>query len=127
MKKQWKIILGMMGLLVAGAVVPIAVMAQYPIQKVPPREKKVAAGEREAKKPLLLMDRDQSGKVSKQEFLSYMEAEFDRLDEDKRGELDAKKLRLGKLAHGRLTQELSDEAPPQVDRSSAEKTTSGSR
>jgi hypothetical protein len=32
-----------------------------------------------------------------------MEAEFDRLDKDKRGELDAEKLRIGKLARGRLT------------------------
>jgi len=96
-KKQWKIILGMMGLLVAGAVVPIAVMAQYPIQKVPPREKKVAAGEREAKKLLLLMDKDQNGKVSKQEFMSFMEAEFDRLDKDKNGELDVKELTQSQL------------------------------
>jgi hypothetical protein len=56
------------------------------------KAKKIAAGEVEAKKLLLLMDKDQSGKVSKQEFMSFMEAEFDRLDKDKSGELDVKEL-----------------------------------
>ena len=92
MQYHWKIILGLAGMLAAGTAVPIAVMAQYPIQKVPPRERKLSAGEREAKKLLLLMDRDQNGKVSKQEFMSFMEAEFDRLDRDKNGELDVKEL-----------------------------------
>ena len=54
--------------------------------------KKVAAGEREARKMLLLMDTDKSGKVSKQEFMSFMEAEFERLDVNKDGELDVKEL-----------------------------------
>jgi Ca2+-binding EF-hand superfamily protein len=56
------------------------------------KEKKVAAGEKEAKKLLLLMDKDGNGKVSKQEFMSFMEAEFDRLDKDKNGELDVQEL-----------------------------------
>ncbi|HEV2202734.1 MAG TPA: hypothetical protein VGR73_23190 [Bryobacteraceae bacterium] len=55
------------------------------------------------------LDTDKDGKVSKQEFLSYMEAEFDRLDKEKRGELDAEKLRLAQLAHGRTIQELQDD------------------
>jgi len=38
------------------------------------KEKKIAAGEKEAKNVLLLMDQDQNGKVSKQEFMSFMEA-----------------------------------------------------
>lgn len=77
--------------------------------------------------PALPIDKINDGKVSKQEFMSHMEAEFDRLDKEKRGELDADKLRLAKLTHGRRTPELRDEAPPQGDRSGAEKTTSGSR
>jgi hypothetical protein len=56
------------------------------------KEKKVAAGEKEAKKLLLPMDKDNNGKVSKQEFMSFMEAEFDRLDKDKNGELDVQEL-----------------------------------
>jgi EF hand len=39
------------------------------------REKNLAIGETEAKRILLLMDKDKNGKVSKQEFMSFMEAE----------------------------------------------------
>ena len=56
------------------------------------KEKRIAAGETETKKLLLLMDRDRNGKVSKQEFMAFMEAEFDRLDKDKSGELDVQEL-----------------------------------
>jgi hypothetical protein len=52
----------------------------------------VIGGEASAKQLLLLMDRDKNGKVSKQEFLAYREAEFDRLDVNKDGELDVKEL-----------------------------------
>ncbi len=55
-------------------------------------EKKLAIGEHEAKRMLLLMDTDKSGKVSKQEFMHFMEQEFDRLDVNKDGELDVKEL-----------------------------------
>ena len=56
------------------------------------KEKKVAAGEKEVKRLLLLMDKDNSGKVSKQEFMNFMEAEFARLDKNNDGELDVKEL-----------------------------------
>ena len=56
------------------------------------KDKLLTAGEKEAKKLLLLMDKDQSGKVSKQEFMSFMEAEFERLDINRDGELDVKEL-----------------------------------
>jgi hypothetical protein len=72
------------GLIAAGA---WAVAAQNP--SVDQRkEKKIAAGEDQAKRLLLLMDKDRNGKVSKQEFMSFMEAEFIRLDVNKDGELD---------------------------------------
>ncbi len=41
---------------------------------------------------LLLMDTDENGKISKQEWMKFMEAEFDRLDKDKNGQLDVKEL-----------------------------------
>jgi hypothetical protein len=44
--------------------------------------------------PALHMEQAPQGKVSKEEFLQFMEAAFDRLDKEKRGELDASKLRL---------------------------------
>ena len=56
------------------------------------KEKNLATGEVEAKQLLLLMDQDQSGKVSKKEFMTFMEEEFQRLDINKDGELDVKEL-----------------------------------
>ena len=52
----------------------------------------LALGEAEVKKLLPLMDTDSDGKVSKQVFMSFMEAEFDRLDKKKEGKLDVKEL-----------------------------------
>jgi Ca2+-binding EF-hand superfamily protein len=42
---------------------------------------------------LQLMDTNKNGKVSKEEFMRFMEAEFDFADKDKNGELDPKELR----------------------------------
>ena len=75
------------GLIAAATTIP-AVAAEDDKQK----EKNLEIGEKEARKMLLLMDKDQSGKVSKQEFMSFMEAEFERLDKNKDGELDVKEL-----------------------------------
>jgi Ca2+-binding EF-hand superfamily protein len=52
----------------------------------------VAQGEKETRQLLRLMDVDQNGRVSKQEFMQFMEAEFDRLDVDRSGELTVKEL-----------------------------------
>lgn len=82
---------GIGALLAAGAAGPAGFAAQD-AGKSPAREKKLTAGEKEAKKLLLLMDQDQNGMISKQEFMSFMEAEFDRLDKDKSGELDVHEL-----------------------------------
>jgi Ca2+-binding EF-hand superfamily protein len=57
----------------------------------------IALGEDEVKQLLLLMDTDKNGKVSKQEFMKFMESEFDRLDKDKSGELDPKELTQSRL------------------------------
>jgi hypothetical protein len=66
-------------------------------QSVPKPQDRLALGEDEAKKLLLLIDTDKTGKISKQEWMKFMEAEFDRLDKDKTGELDAKELAQSKL------------------------------
>jgi tagatose-1,6-bisphosphate aldolase len=63
-----------------------------PQATVKPKEKRIEAAEEYAKKLLVLMDRDKDAKVSKQEFMSFMEAEFDRLDTKKDGKLDVKEL-----------------------------------
>jgi hypothetical protein len=38
---------------------------------------------------LLLMDTNKDGKITKQEWMKFMEAEFERLDRDHSGDLDA--------------------------------------
>jgi len=53
---------------------------------------KLDAGLASTKRLLLLMDTDKNGKVSKQEFMAFMDAEFDRLDTNHDGELDVKEL-----------------------------------
>src|SRR5271169_3941744 len=58
----------------------------------PKAQDKLALAEGEVKQLLLLMDTDKNGKISKQEYMKFMEAEFDRLDKSKSGELDVKEL-----------------------------------
>jgi EF hand len=58
----------------------------------PPRDK-IALGEDDVKQLVLIMDQDKNGKVSEQEFMRFMKAEFKRLDKDKSGELDVKELK----------------------------------
>jgi hypothetical protein len=87
-----KLLLDMAGLITAGAALPSALAGQNANGAPPRKEKNLTAGEKEAKKLLVLMDKDQNGKVSKEEFMSFMEAEFERLDKDKNGELDVQEL-----------------------------------
>jgi Ca2+-binding EF-hand superfamily protein len=78
-----------LGLVVATAV---AVLASLGMARAADTEQKVVAGEYRTKELLLLMDQDRNGKVSRQEFMRFMEAEFDRLDTNKDGELDVQEL-----------------------------------
>jgi hypothetical protein len=91
-EERRKIIFGVAGLFAMGTAVPAALGDQNTSKRATPKEKNIAAGEKEAKKLLLLMDKDENGKVSKHEFMNFMEAEFERLDKDKNGELDVKEL-----------------------------------
>lgn len=56
------------------------------------RDARLAAGQENAKRLLALMDEDKDGKVSKAEFMKYMEQEFDRMDVNKDGRLDVDEL-----------------------------------
>jgi hypothetical protein len=49
-------------------------------------------GKKETRQLLRLMDTDQNGRVSKAEFMRFMEAESDRLDVDHSGELSVQEL-----------------------------------
>ncbi len=66
-------------------------------QSVPRPPDKLALGENQIKELVLLMDTSQNGKISKQEYMHFMEAEFNRLDKKKIGELDPKELKQPKL------------------------------
>ena len=61
-----------------------------PIASNPPD--KLAAGEQEVKELLLIVGPDQNGKVSKEEFMRFMEAEFARLDKEKTGQVDLNRI-----------------------------------
>jgi len=68
--------------------VGIAVLAAGSPAHADDHAAKLAAGEQNAKQLLTLMDADKDGKVSKAEFMKYMEQEFDMLDVNKDGSLD---------------------------------------
>ena len=69
----------------------------------PKLQDKVALGEDEVKQLLLLIDTEKKGKISKQEWMNFMEAEFDRLDKSKNGELDVKELTQSRLRVSHFT------------------------
>jgi hypothetical protein len=55
---------------------------------VPRPQNNLALAEPAVRELLPLMHADSRGKVSKQDYMRFMEAEFDRLDADKTGQLD---------------------------------------
>ncbi len=76
------------GCIVAAVFANIAMTAAA----VPAEPPKIAAGLYETKELLLLMDVDRNGRVSRDEFMKFMAAEFDALDTNKDGELDVGEL-----------------------------------
>jgi len=68
---------------------------------VPKPPDKLALGEEQVRQLLLLMDTNKNGKVSKQEYMAFMEAEFDRLDKNKSGDLDVNELKRSSLTTSR--------------------------
>jgi len=67
-------------------------MTAAPQKATPKPLSRLALGEEEVKQLLLLMDTDKNGKISKKEYMTFMEAEFERMDKDKSEELDPKEL-----------------------------------
>jgi len=57
-------------------------------KSLPKPQDRLAMAEEPLKQLLPLMTTDPHGKLSRQEYLHFMEAAFDRLDKDKKGELD---------------------------------------
>jgi hypothetical protein len=64
---------------------------------VPKPQDQLALGEDEVKRLLLLIEPNKTGKITKQEWMKFMETEFDRLDRNKSRELDAKELAQSRL------------------------------
>jgi hypothetical protein len=64
---------------------------------VPKQQDIVALGREKAIELMLVIDTDKNGKVSKQAWMKFMEAEFDMLDKDKKGELDIRELQRSNL------------------------------
>ena len=68
------------------------VVSPSPAAEQAERERKLAARTEAAKQFLLVMDTGKNGKVSKKEWMKFMDAEFDRLDTRHDGELDVQEL-----------------------------------
>jgi CRISPR/Cas system-associated endonuclease Cas3-HD len=69
---------------------------------VPKQPNTVAIASEKCKEVLALMDTDKNGKISKQEWMKFMEAEFDRLDTKKTGEIDRKELLQSIVIRGKV-------------------------
>lgn len=84
-------------LIVLGIMLSPALATHSGSSATPRRPDVLASGEDEVKQLLLLMDTNENGKISKEEFMKFVEAEFDRLDKDKSGQLDPKELTQSQL------------------------------
>jgi hypothetical protein len=100
-QKLLSVVLVIASLFAAGTTIGTAIAGQR--TATPKPQDKLALGEPEVKQLLLLMDTDKNGKISKQERMKFMEAEFDRLDKDKSGDLDVKDLGQSKLRVSHFT------------------------
>jgi hypothetical protein len=82
-------------MVIVGVLVPMWAMQGIAVAQkaaVPKPQDKLALGEGEVKQLLLLIDTHKTGKITKQDWMKFMETEFDRLDKYKSGMLDAKEL-----------------------------------
>lgn len=100
MSQAWKIVLGfpvIVILFIAGTLVSTQLKARESGEILSPTQARLGAVDSDTKDLLALMDTNRNGKISKQEFMRFMEAEFDRLDKDKSGELDVRELTQSRL------------------------------
>ncbi len=93
-------IIGMITVLAAAGTVLCNATAQK--ASVPRPQDNLALGEDHVRQLLLLIPADKKGMVSRQEYVKFMEAEFDRLDKEKKGELDARELAKSFVTAGRF-------------------------
>lgn len=86
----------LIALIGASGVAAATAVAQQ--RATPNPQDKLALADRNVKELLLLMDADHNGKIAKHEWMSFMEAEFNKLDKDGNGELDTKELLQSRLS-----------------------------
>ena len=82
-------------ILVIGALLVISGMENALVAQkagVQKPQDKLALGENEVRQLILLIDNNNNGKITKNEWMAFMEAEFDRLEKNKTEELDPKEL-----------------------------------
>lgn len=77
------------------AIVDTAAFAQK--SSIPKTQNAPRLSEDQVKQLMVLMDTNKDGKITKQEWMTFMAAEFDRLDKDHSGDLDAKDLEQSRL------------------------------
>ena len=86
--------LGLVVLVIVPTIVVFSALRQSAAQSLPSQTTMSAQekGEYDTVQLLKLMDKDHNGKVSRAEFMKFMNSEFDRLDINKDGELDVNEL-----------------------------------
>jgi EF hand len=90
MDRQLNTVLAATVLIALGSIAPAASAADAPAADA---DKKLQVGLSPTVQLLQLMDTDKNGKISKEEFMRFMEAEFDYADKNKDSELDPRELR----------------------------------
>jgi hypothetical protein len=99
-KSRGRIIVVILTLVAAATILGTAAAQKASVPK--PQDKLAMVGEGEVKQLLLLMKTDSNGQVSKQEYMKFMEAEFEHLDKNKTGELNVKELTKSDLTASRF-------------------------
>jgi hypothetical protein len=69
---------------------------------VPRPQDRLALGEEHVKQLLLVIETDSSGMISKEEYMKFMEAEFERLDKSHRGLVNARQMNPSTLSAARF-------------------------
>jgi hypothetical protein len=92
-RQHWVSGMGIAALLLTG----VCLATAHGAGGTPAPKDKMALGEADVKRLIILMDGDKNGKISEKEFMDFMKAEFKRLDIDGSGELDVKELKKSQI------------------------------
>lgn len=91
----------MLNVLLAAGMLTLAADAKRSVAQdtasVPKPQNNLALGEDDVRQLILLIGPNKEGKITKKAWMKFMSAEFDRLDKDKSGTLDADELAQSQL------------------------------